>query len=158
KDQNFGMVKLNKILFYSDFIAYQTLGRSVSTAVYQHLPQGPCPHQMLPALNALQGQGALEIESRQTYMREQKRPVALRRSRTDRLFSADELAVVDDVIDELWAYTAKQVSDMSHETMAWRLTDDYDEIPYGTALLSHNEPTPEDLEWLRGLSHEEVAV
>ena len=35
--------KLNKLLFYSDFINYYLNGTSISGAKYVHLPYGPVP-------------------------------------------------------------------------------------------------------------------
>lgn len=44
----FGATKLNKILFYSDFIAYAKLGKSITGEKYQKLPLGPAPKYLLP--------------------------------------------------------------------------------------------------------------
>jgi hypothetical protein len=71
------------------------------------------------------------------------------------LFTGTEIAIVDQVTDELRQLTNQQVSDLSHDTMAWRLTSDRDEIPYGTALLSTDEPTAEDLAWVEEVARRE---
>lgn len=144
-DSRFGMTKLNKILFFSDFGAFRQTGQSITGAVYQHLPQGPCPHQLLPALSAL-GDDVVEAEE-PTFAGPQKRLVPRRQAELER-FSGAEIAVVEEVLSELRPLTNKQAGDLSHETMAWRLTDDRQEIPYGTALLSSDEPTDGDLDWL----------
>lgn len=146
-DPRFGMTKLNKILFFSDFGAFRQLGRSITGAVYQHLPQGPCPHQLLPAVEAL-GDAVTAISER-TYAGTQTRLMAVRPPDLS-LFTGAEIAVVEDVLTDLAPLTNKQVSDLSHDTMAWRLTEERQEIPYGMALLSSDEPTLEDLEWLEG--------
>lgn len=145
-DPRFGKVKLNKILFFADFAAFRRSGQSITGAVYQHLPQGPCPQQLLPVLGGM-GNDVIEMtEPVGSYV--QKRLVPLRASDLD-AFSGQEISIVDAVLDELRPLTNRQVSDLSHETVAWRATHDGQEIPYGTALLSSDEPTDEDLAWLK---------
>ena len=46
-DPRFGAVKLNKILYYSDFEAFRVLGESITGATYRKLSEGPAPLQML---------------------------------------------------------------------------------------------------------------
>lgn len=156
-DQFFGKTKLNKILFFSDFTAHRQLGRSITGAVYQHLPQGPCPHQLLPALHAL-GPDIVE-QQESTYVGTRKRLIPMRQARRD-VFDMPELTIVDQVMKELRPLNGQQVSELSHSTMAWRLTDDYQEIPYGTAYLDNDGPGEDDLAWLeevsRGASMEAV--
>lgn len=148
-DQFFGRVKLNKALFYSDFTAFRETGHSITGAVYQHLPQGPCPHQLLPALNSL-GPSLVE-KPESTYVGTRKRLIPTRDA--DRsVFERDELTIVDRVLRELAPLNSAQVSELSHETMAWRLTEDGQEIPYGTAFLDSEEPTADDLAWLKEVS------
>ncbi len=47
KDEpKFGAVKLNKILYYTDFNAYRRLGSAVAGASYQKLSEGPARREM----------------------------------------------------------------------------------------------------------------
>ena len=62
-------------------------------------------------------------------------------------FSAEELDLVNDVINNLSDYSAREVSDLSHErTLAWKIADDHEEIPYETVFLSSRSATKEDIE------------
>ena len=49
-DAPFGATKLNKLLFYADFLAYKQLGSAVTKHAYQRLPNGPAPRAILPIL------------------------------------------------------------------------------------------------------------
>lgn len=146
-DPHFGKTKLNKMLFFSDFDAFRSLGTPITGAVYQHLPQGPCPLRLLPVLEQLKGD-VIEVPE-QVFGYTQHRLVATRSPDLE-MFSKDEIVVMEGVLARLRPLTNKQASDLSHETMAWRLTDDKQEIPYGTALLSSDEPSEDDLAWLEG--------
>lgn len=145
-DQRFGKVKLNKILFFSDFAAYRQSGCSITGAVYQHLPQGPCPQQLLPVLSKMADDVTEIAEPVGSYVQMRLMPL---RAADLTGFSGQEVSIVDTVLDELRPLTNRQVSDLSHETIAWRATRDGQEIPYGTAVLSSDDLTDEDLAWLR---------
>lgn len=156
-DPRFGKTKLNKILFFSDFTAYGTQGKSITGADYQHLPQGPCPHQLMPALSALKSEGAAIVRGESTYGGTQQRVIALRDPRLDN-FTSQEIAVVGRVLDRLRPLTNTEVSELSHETVAWQVTAENDEIPYGAALFSSDLPSEEDLAWLREVATNRGAV
>ncbi len=85
-----------------------------------------------------------------TYAGTQRQLIPLRKARVE-LFTGPEVAIIEEVLTELGPLTNSQVSQRSHETMAWQLTNKLDEIPYGTALLSSEPPTEDDLLWLEGV-------
>src|SRR5271154_4436671 len=45
-DEHYGVLKLNKILFFSDFQAFRTRGKPITGAEYAKLPNGPAPRGM----------------------------------------------------------------------------------------------------------------
>jgi hypothetical protein len=153
-DPTFGSIKLNKILWYSDFAAFASLGKSITGARYQHLPEGPALVAMVPVLRDMTIEQEIR-EVRGTEGPKHRRAVALREPDLS-LFEAEEVGIVTEFITELWAVPAHEVSALSHETMAWRLTEDRQEIPYGMAFLSAEEPTEEDLAWLRSVANDRV--
>jgi hypothetical protein len=65
------------------------------------------------------------------------------------LFSGTEIDIVDEVIDHVRELTNKQVSELSHESAGWLLTEEYEEIPYGSAALSVAPRTARDETWLK---------
>lgn len=150
-DPHFGETKLNKILFSSDFERFRKTGKSITGALYQHLPKGPAPEQLLPAIRALARTESIEERPENAGEFTRLRVVPLRDADLS-LFEGDELATVDDAIKRLWDFTNEQASDESHKTVAWKITRDYQAIPFGTAVLSSSEPNEDDLEWLRGVA------
>ena len=46
-DPKFGATKLNKLLFYSDFLAYANLGDSITGFEYQKLEHSPGPRRIM---------------------------------------------------------------------------------------------------------------
>ena len=56
-DSAFGMTKLNKLLFFSDFQAYLSTGNAITGEEYQKLPNGPAPRKILPVMQSMQDGG-----------------------------------------------------------------------------------------------------
>jgi hypothetical protein len=142
-DPGFGAVKLNKLLFFSDFEGHRTLGRSLTGAKYQKLRWGPAAIEFLPMQDELLRDGLATVETRQRGSHEQRVTVAVAEPDL-RLFSDEEMAIVDRVLDWLRDRGAMDVSDLSHEQSAgWNLVEEGEVIPYDTAFISTAEPEPE---------------
>lgn len=141
-DPMFGATKLNKVLFYSDFLAYANLGQPITGFEYQKLPNGPVPRRLLPVRDKMVEQNELGIQEvllKNGYI--QKRTVNLRPPDL-RTFSAQEISLVDQVIEALGDASAGAVSELSYRQIGWIVADDGETIPYSTVCLS-NEPLTE---------------
>jgi hypothetical protein len=133
QDPYFGTVKLGKILYYSDFRAYERLGQPITGMVYFRLAHGPAPKALMPVRRELEEEGAIRIARLNIGQYVEDRTIALREPYLS-LFTGDELRIVDTVIDELWSQNAMQVADASHD-MRWRTLRDGDLLPYEFAFL-----------------------
>ena len=143
-DPSFGAVKLNKILYYSDFDAYRVLGEPISGATYRKLSEGPAPKELVNARNQLLEHGRLKLEERSYFNRTQKRLVLSQGEFSNpEIFSVDERQIVDQVIQFFWGKSAREVSDYSHREPGWIAVGEREQIPYETAGLS---PEPIDQE------------
>jgi len=156
-DPKFGATKLNKILYFSDFLAYATLGEPITGFEYQRLPNGPAPRRMVPMRADMERRrdlGFQEVPLRGG--RTQQRAVNLRVPDLS-VFTAAQISVVDRVIEELWNLDAEEVSELSHRMMGWKLADMNETIPYETVFISADPLTETDVERareLRRLVHE----
>ena len=121
EDPRFGAVKLNKILYFSDFEAYRRLGQSITGAAYRKLSEGPAPRSMLPQRDVMLDAGDIGMEHRPYF------------------------AGVDETIEALWHMTAREASDLSHRELGWLAAAPGEDIPYETAWLSP-EPLPQEVE------------
>lgn len=153
-DASFGAIKLNKILFFADFAAYRRFGKSITGARYQALPYGPAPKELLPIREEMEREGELCEVERDYFGRTQRKIIATREPKIGALFSADEMVLVDAVIEELRDLDASEVSRLSHEFDGWKHALPGEEIPYETALLNRGTPTARDLEEGRRLNRE----
>lgn len=145
-DRFFGAIKLNKLLFTADFLAYGYLGYSITGAKYIHQRQGPTPEptQFLSVRDNLVLAEDLLIQQEETYNGTRKRPVALRDPELT-AFSEDELALCYDVVSSLKNMNSMTVSDWSHDFPGWQYTKQNEEIPYSSVYLWRKQPaTAED--------------
>lgn len=137
-DPWFGATKLNKVLYHSDFRAFERFGVPLTGVRYFRLPQGPAPKKLKHVERELIEEGAIRIDEvdldfgRQGYR--QKRTVALRNAEM-RFFTADEIDLVNEVIRDLWDQSATEVSNASHD-VRWRVLQHKDALPYEFAYLA----------------------
>lgn len=144
-DPRFGATKLNKILYYADFIAFARLGAPITGVQYMKLAHGPAPRALVPVKREMiEAQDAEEIEM-MYHGRQQVRLVAKRPPDLE-IFTADQIAIVDEVIQSLRLQTATEVSEMSH-TLAWKIAGHKGAIPYPSVFLSDQGANDADREW-----------
>lgn len=146
-DAHFGKTKLNKILFYSDFMHYARHGRSITGFAYLRMPYGPCPEDLPSVLEEMARDETLRIADRRHFTKVQQRPVALREANLD-AFSGSEVAAILEVIDALWDESAVSVSELSHEFIGWKLATPFERIPYSVATIQQQiELSAEDAKY-----------
>jgi hypothetical protein len=140
-DTSFGDTKLHKLLFFSDFFAYKNLGRPITGAIYQKLEHGPAARRLLPAREQMVNRGEVEVEEVGiAYRRRVTRP---RRAPDTSLFNAEELALIDEVIEIFEHADASTMSEVSHQVSAgWNLVGMREEIPYETVFISTGPAPP----------------
>jgi Protein of unknown function (DUF4065) len=147
-DPKFGAIKLNKILYLSDFLSFGNWGEPITGVGYQHLRNGPAPRRLIPVRDALAKRGKLVVQSVSLKGGNvQKRTVNLTEPNL-KVFSGREIALVDNVIEELWDLDAEESSEFSHRFVGWKMTKEGDPIPYGSIFIS-DEPLS-TAELLRG--------
>jgi hypothetical protein len=133
-DPRCGRTKLNKILFYSDFLAYRSLGEPISGQRYQKLEHGPAPRGLLPAVEDMQADGACAWQERDHFGFALRKLIPLREPDLS-VFSGPEVDLVRQVISELWELNATEVSDLSHRFVGWQVTAYGEDIPYETVFV-----------------------
>lgn len=139
-DLAFGATKLNKILFFADFLAYLRTGRPITGQRYQKLDQGPAPRRLLPVQKALCRKDDAALGKRDHFGRPQSRLIALREPDLSR-FSGVEIAIVDEVLAMLEGHNARAASELSHRFLGWQLAKKGEDIPYQSALLERRPLT-----------------
>jgi hypothetical protein len=147
-DAYFGATKLNKILFYSDFLAYAHFGESITGHPYFRLPHGPGPRRLVPIQNEMLEAQDIVLANVQRYAFRQKRIVPLRPAELES-FTPDQLDLVQEVIELFRSKSAIEASELSHGFLGWELVEPFEDIPYPTVFLSRETPDAERLDRYR---------
>lgn len=131
--------KLDKILFYADFRAYERLARSITGHRYLKLEGGPVPEGIMAVVE--------DMERRQLCARVDQKLLALQEPDLT-LFAAEELEIARAVVRDLWFLSAAEVSELSHRFPGWQAAELGEEIPYDTVFVDEPRPlTPEEIAW-----------
>lgn len=144
-----GAIKLNKILWYSDVIAFARSGDSITGETYVKQQFGPVPRHILGVIEDLEAEEALVMREVEFYGKQKKEYVALKKPDIS-MFTADEISLVDSVIDVVChKHTASSISMASHDAI-WKLAEIGEEIPLYAALASElGEVTEDDVKWAK---------
>lgn len=137
-DEKCGAVKLNKILFYADFLAYYRRGKSITGQPYFAIKDGPAPQQFIPIRESMIEEKAIAIQKLEVGMASpMTRVVPLRPPNYSKL-EAEDIAIVDFVISKLKSMNGAEVSAMSHRFKGWKAAFDNGaktKIPYASVLF-----------------------
>lgn len=142
-DPTFGAVKLNKILFFSDFFSFAEYGRAITGVPYKKYGQGPIPTILKWLRNGMEQSGEIAIRKKKYRGGMQHRVVPLREPDFDK-FSGRDIVMVEQVIETLWGRSATEVSELSHDR-AWRNASEGEAIPYEAAFVSDEPLTERDV-------------
>lgn len=144
-----GAIKLNKVLWYSDVVAYLRLGKPITEETYIKQEHGPVPKHILPILDAMCADGDLVIRKQPYFNYEKKEYITLTEPDLS-VFAPEEVSIVAHMMHEICKnHTAKSISDASH-TKVWELADIGDEMPmYMIHILRKGEINEHDVAWAK---------
>jgi hypothetical protein len=154
KDDAFGAVKLNKLLFRADFNAYLQTGKPITGVEYFALENGPAPRTIKKLLSFMERRGEIAVRKKDYFGKEQHRVLPLRSPDMSR-FSVDEVNLVFRLIQRYWGESGTSMSNESHEFLGWSSAKLRETIPYSVALVSNREPTLDEIR--RGLKLQPMA-
>lgn len=142
-----GSTKLNKVLLYSDMFSYLHLQGPITGEIYVKRQFGPVPKHILPIIAEMELEGKIVTRDGKIFRYDKKEYIALKDPDLT-LFTADEISMVDDLIEIICKeHTAKSISEASHDRI-WELAEIGEEIPYYAFLASKTgEIDKEDIEW-----------
>lgn len=143
-DRTFGAVKLNKILFYADFISFAEYGEPITGVRYKKCPLGPVPTALKPLRKKMEADGEIVIRKRTYLGGTQHRVIPVREPRFEKL-SARDIALVDHIIETFADHSGSEMSELSHDR-AWRNASEGDAIPYEAAFVSDEPLTQRDID------------
>ena len=144
--ETLGAVKLNKVLWLSDLLAFHDRGKSITNVRYIKRQFGPVPAPILPVLRELEEEGIVTIRDASLFGKRKKEYISNTPANSDFLTEQERLDVhwaIDLVCDN---HTATSISDASHDRV-WKIAEDGEEIPLFTVFAKPGKITEADRVW-----------
>ena len=124
-----GATKLNKLLYYLDFLHYRDEGATVTGDEYVHLEYGPVPKKVTEIIGGLCEKGSLEVidtpfgsTSRKSYVA--KTPV------DEAVFSETEKQMLRAICERFKKYDTDTIVAQTHLEAPWFYSKPYQTIDY----------------------------
>ena len=140
-----GKTKLMKLLYLIDFTAYTELGTSITNDTYVHKQWGPVPNGIFHRLDSIIGGVATKSLENRGGDNSYEKYTAIHGEGALRNFSAQEIAIIDGVLNEYAEKSRDQLVTLTHEEIPWSVTNEGEEIPYFLApYRDYKKPTKEE--------------
>jgi uncharacterized phage-associated protein len=139
---NIGETVLYKLLYFTDFDFYEKYEEQLIGATYIKNYYGPTPVEFEKIVAEIMDKEIIKVKSKY-YDYPQRKYLPLRKADLSKL-RANEIEVIDKVLDKLSDMNAKQISDYSHDDVPWLTTKDnevieYESVFYRTPIYSVRE-------------------
>ena len=127
--------KMNKLLFYIDFVSYRERGMAMTGLAYKAICYGPVPDRWDKVYSEFP-----EIEQELRPVGEYSGSILKSNSKPDiTLFTETELDIMNRICSTMGAFTAKKLSELSHQEDAWiDYQDKHAYIPFDKAFFLKN--------------------
>lgn len=123
--------KLNKLLWYSDFLTYRRTTCSLSGLAYQRYTHGPMPFYAHSMLDALSYNDVIQLEDVALSEGVEGTRIYPRQSPDlRRVFTEGEIHVLHNVREFFQDYTSRRISDYARHEKAWLDVPQSNVIPY----------------------------
>ena len=108
--------KMNKVLFYIDFLSYREGGMAISGLAYNAIEFGPVPQRWDRVYSAFD-----EVVPRPRLVRDQESIALTASAEADMsCFTEQERAIIDTVCAKMKGLSAHDISELSHKESAWQ--------------------------------------
>ena len=126
---NIGESVLYKLLYFIDFNFYEKYEEQLVGATYIKNNYGPTPKEFLKIVEVMEREDDLIKIEDKYFQYPQRKYLPLREPNLSKL-KANEIKMIDEVLEKLSDMNASQISEYSHNDVPWLTTDDGDVIDY----------------------------
>ncbi len=130
-NQYLGKTKLNKLLYYLDFISFRDTTKTVSGDSYVHQEYGPVPTHMDQVLTELKTKGIIETEAMPYKDGEMIRfQIKKTDSLNENLFSKDQKILLKEICDEFGSWSTDKIVTQTHLEAPWFFSKPFEIVDY----------------------------
>lgn len=125
---NIGETVLYKILYFIDFDYYEKYEEQIVGATYQKNHYGPTPKEFIKIIAQMEGKDLTKVQGKY-FKHPQTKYLPLRQPDLS-ILNANEIQLIDNVLNKLSDMNASQISEHSHNDVPWLTTEDGKIIEY----------------------------
>ncbi len=130
-NQYLGKTKLNKLLYYLDFIYFRDHKSSVTGDVYLHKDYGPVPANIDEIIASLKNEGVLSVETVPHKDGEKvKFSFGENASYTDSAFNSEQKKLLKNICDEFGSWSTDKIVSQTHLEAPWFFSKPFDIVDY----------------------------
>ncbi len=117
--------KMNKLLFYADFLMFKLFGQSISGTRYRAIPYGPVPHSFESVFESLASDAVIDITYEELKEGGQKQFLTSIKERrfNEALFTTSELSILNKVQERFANIRPYEIVEISHEEEGWQANE-----------------------------------
>ena len=146
---NIGETVIYKLLYFIDFDFYEKYEEQLIGATYLKNNYGPTPAEFTEIVNKMIEEREIEKIKSEYFTYPQVKYLPLRKPDLSK-FKANEVEVIDQVLDKLSDMNAVQISEYSHNDVPWLVAEDkecieYESVFYRKSPYSVREYSSEDI-------------
>jgi hypothetical protein len=151
----FNSDRLNKVLYYSDFLWYGYTGEAMSHETYTRESNGPIAAHLAEVCKELEAEAKLKFDERNGFGKVEKRPIVTI-SPDFELLTNEQEKFIAQIIEASSGYNASEVSNLiAHQDMSWHYLRNGEAIPYETVFFRRKNPISEDtMRWAKSVINE----
>ena len=147
---NIGESVLYKLLYFIDFNYYEKYEEQLIGATYIKNNYGPTPKEFIKIIEEMESQKEIVKVEDKYFQYPQRKYLPLRTPNLSKL-KANELRMIDDVLEKLSDMNAARISEYSHNDVPWLTTEDgkiidYESVFYRTPEYSMRAYSEEDIQ------------
>lgn len=146
---NIGETVLYKLLYFVDFDFYEKYEEQLIGATYKKNHYGPTPIEFKKITDTMKGKDLVKVKDKY-FEYPRTKYLSLREPDLTKL-KANEIKLIDDVLDRLSDMNASQISNYSHNDVPWLTTEngkiiDYEAVFYRTPPYSVRPDNEKDVQ------------
>ena len=142
---NIGQTALYKLLYFIDFDYYEKFEEQLIGATYMKNIYGPTPISFAKIVKQMEKEGSLvEIKSKY-FEHDQTKYIPAKEANVSGL-SGQELKHIDDELERLAHFTARQLSELSHKDTPWIIAKDKEVLDYEYVFYRPEETSVREYE------------
>lgn len=146
---------LYKLLYFAEFDYFELTWKNLSWYPFYRLPMWPAPYNFDSLVEELEQDKKIVKIIAPYWNYYQERFIPTIESKKD-CFTVEQKNIINDVIDRYSDFTAKEISDLSHEDMPWKLSWDLEHIDYDLVTRRDYPFSPKKREQYKNQAFSEI--